>query len=278
MALKVEKVKYEQLHQDCLVMGVLNITPDSFYEASRCLDLNEASEKAWRMFNEGAKILDVGAQSSRPGSKPIGFDEEKKRLWPLLEKLKQDNFPLTISLDTFDPNIANGALSDGLVDWINDIEGLRNTRMREVVATHRAVAVVMHMFETPSTMQHNYHYENVLNDLRQFFQSRLKELEPYDLKLILDPGIGFGKSVEDNLKIIANIDVFHSFDFPLLLGASRKSFIGAVLGQEPNERLEGSLAVASVSCLKGVNIIRTHDVGQTALSVKMCQTIKAHEQ
>lgn len=259
------------LHK-CRVMGILNITPDSFFDGGDFVDPSQAVDRAWSMVDEGADLIDIGAESSRPGAPQISLEEEKKRLFPVLEKLKTENFPLPVSLDSTKPEIIVEACKNGLIQIANDITGLRNPAMVLAVVTHQIPVIIMHMFGNPQTMQDDYHYDDVVTDLIDFFRRRLNDCRLKN-NVVLDPGIGFGKSVAHNLAILSRLNEFQTLGFPLLIGASRKSFIGTALDLEVGERLEGSLAAAAIAVDRGAKMLRVHDVKETVRVVKMVEAI-----
>lgn len=255
------------------VMGVLNLTPDSFSDGGTFVEPARAVEHAWRMKEEGADLIDVGAESTRPGAQDIDEVTERSRLWPILVKLKEENFSLPISLDTSKPTIAQEALEQGLVQIINDVEGLRNPKMVDVVRNNRVPVILMHMFGKPRTMQDDYQYDDVVRDLIQFFRGRLAEANLTE-NVVLDPGIGFGKSVEQNLAIIHRLREFESLECPLLIGASRKSFLGKILDAKVGDRLEGSLAAATLALYNGASMVRVHDVRPTVAALRLVEAIR----
>lgn len=260
-----------------LIMGVLNITPDSFYERSRVQTLEIALERAAKMVEEGADILDVGGQSTRPGSEMIPASEELKRVIPVVSELKKA-FDVPVSVDTFYPEVAEKALEAG-ASLVNDIFGFRFSRMLELLAREKVSAVLMHMKgESPKTMQENPYYSDVIAEISAFFNERLDSFEKAGgevEKLILDPGIGFGKRYEDNLEIIESLSAFKVFGLPILIGHSRKSFIGLALeGLPPEERLEGTLAAGAIAVLKGASILRVHDVKEAKRASRVAFEIK----
>ncbi|MEJ5229232.1 MAG: dihydropteroate synthase [Pseudothermotoga sp.] len=244
-----------------LIMGIVNLTPDSFYEGSR-VDGEKVVDFVAKMVKEGVDIIDVGGESTRPGSERITEEEELNRVIPAVELIKK-NFDVIISVDTYRARVAQEALKIG-VDIINDISALRfDERMTEVLLEYKPAVVLMHMKGEPKTMQENPHYDDVIKELMFFFKERLELMKKLNLadRVIIDPGIGFGKRLEDNLEILRRIDEFKSFKVPILIGASRKSFIGAILdGIPPQERLYGTLAVTAHCVSKKVDIIRVHDV------------------
>lgn len=260
------------LHR-CRVMGILNITPDSFYDGGQFTQLDKAVERAWDMVDQGADILDIGAESSRPGSDSISVDEEKKRLFPLLEKLKNEKYPLPISLDTTKSEVLSEASKNEWVQIANDISGLRDPAMVAVVVANEIPVIVMHMLGTPQTMQKEIAYEDVVIDIIQFFKKRLNDCRLKN-NVVLDPGIGFGKSVKHNLTILNRLNEFQELGFPIMVGASRKSFIGEVLDLPAADRLEGSLAAAAIAVDRGAKILRVHDVQETVRLVKTIEAIR----
>lgn len=263
------------LHR-CRVMGILNVTPDSFYDGGNFLDSSVAVERAWAMVDEGADLIDIGAESTRPGAPEISIEEERKRLIPVLEKLKSENFPLPISLDTSKPEILSEACKGGLIQIANDVTGLRNPAMVLSVVSHQIPVIIMHMVGNPRTMQTEFEYDDVVRDIIDFFKRRLDDCRIKN-NVVLDPGIGFGKDVPHNLALINRLNEFKELGFPLLVGASRKSFIGKVLELDAEERLEGSLAVAAIAVDRGANLVRVHDVKETVRVVRMVEAIKSSE-
>ena len=246
------------------IMGVLNITPDSFSDGGDYFNEKNASRRFEQIEKEGADIIDVGAESSRPGSARLDIEEELKRLekvFPLFEKAS-----VPVSIDTYKAEVAEVALSKGAT-IVNDISALRmDKRMVDVIRHHNCKVVLMHMSGTPETMQKDPYYDNVIREIGDFFEERINFCLSKDIsedKIILDPGIGFGKRQEDNLKILSRLEEFTAYDFPVLVGASRKSFIGKITGEKETDRLDGSIASAIYSYLKGASILRVHDVKQT---------------
>ncbi|HLG18860.1 MAG TPA: dihydropteroate synthase [Bdellovibrionota bacterium] len=261
----------------CRIMGVLNVTPDSFSDGGKYFEPRGAAERAWKIKEEGADILDIGAESTRPGADGISLETEESRLFPVLESLKESNYPLPISLDSRKPEIARRALGSELIQFVNDIEGLRNSKMVEVVRDFRAPVILMHMFGTPETMQKEYAYKNVVEDILEFFRGRLAETGLTE-NVILDPGIGFGKSVGHNLEIVRRLTEFRSLGYPILVGVSRKSFIGKILNVESDQRLEGGLAASALAIERGASILRTHDVLATIRVARMVEAIQGSKE
>ena len=246
-----------------LIMGVINATDDSFYNMSRVGDENSFVERVKSMIEEGVDIIDIGGESSRPGATPIGAKKEIQRVIPLIEKIRKfSNIP--ISVDTYRKITAERAINAG-ADIINDISALRFDEKMAIYAGKGGIPVIlMHMKGTPSNMQKIAGYRDVIAEIKSFFSERIAFAISKGIKrqnIILDPGIGFGKKLKDNLQILKKIESFHEFRLPLLLGTSRKSFIGEVLNQkDPTERLTGTLGTTALGVLKGVQIFRVHDV------------------
>lgn len=256
------------------IMGIINLSPDSFYPASRMPTVSDALKLAERMIEEGADYLDVGAESSRPGAKPISTDEELAILVPLVSHLCRD-FPVSVSVDTYKPGVAQVVLDEG-VAMINDITGLRYPEMAPIIAEYDAGVILMHMLGTPDNMQENIHYENCVQEIKEFLQKGIQTAETAGIKpnrIWVDPGVGFGKLVRHNLEILAQLEVFADLNKPLMLGASRKSFLGKILDLPVAERLEGSLATAVIGVMHGARILRVHDVQETARAVTIAHEV-----
>jgi dihydropteroate synthase len=244
-----------------LIMGVLNVTPDSFSDGGRYLEPGPALERAWQIHAEGADILDIGGESTRPGSDGVTAGEELRRILPVLEKLARD-YPLPISIDTSKAEVAHAALGAG-ASLVNDITALRNEAMAREVAAAGAGVVLMNMRGTPRTMQQIPRSPDILMELELWAQEAVARVFASGVssdKIILDPGIGFGKSVDQNLEIIRNLDRLAGSGFPLMVGTSRKSFIGAILKNPDGNRLWGTGATVAASILAGAHIVRVHDV------------------
>ncbi|MCK4456746.1 MAG: dihydropteroate synthase [Thermoplasmata archaeon] len=253
-----------------LVMGVINVTPDSFSDGGEFLDPEVAIAHAKKLVKEGADILDIGGESSRPGSDTLPAKEELERIVPVLEGII-DDVKVLISVDTCKPRVARKVLDMG-VHIINDITGLTSTELAGVVARHEAGIVIMHMQGTPKTMQKSPRYGDVVADILRFLRERVKRAEKKGIRresIIIDPGIGFGKTAEHNLEIISRLKEFKSLGLPVLVGASRKSFIGKVLDKDVDGRLSGGLAMLSMSIQNGASIVRAHDVRESADAARM---------
>ncbi len=246
-----------------LIMGVINATDDSFYSESRILDEKTLEKRVISMLENGADIIDIGGESSRPGAKQIDEYVEMQRIVPFVKKIREFS-KVPISVDTYRVSTAKVAINSG-ADIINDISALRfDNEMASFAGVNDIPVILMHMKGTPRTMQKNPYYSDVISELKDFFSERIAFAIKKGIKrknIILDPGIGFGKRVVDNLQILKKINLFHSFRLPLLLGTSRKSFIGEVLNQkDPMERLAGTMGTTALGVLKGVHIFRVHDV------------------
>lgn len=260
------------------VMGILNATPDSFFSGSRVQEINKALNKALKMIEDGADILDIGGESTRPGSEPVGVDEEIKRVVPIIEAIRKENKDILISVDTYRAETAKMAIEAG-ADIINDISALTfDENMVKVAKEYNVPVILMHIKGTPKSMQQNPHYDNVLKEVKEYFIERIEFAKNNGInsdKIILDPGIGFGKTYEHNIELIKNIDYFNELNLPILLAVSRKSSIGIALGNVPPEdRLEGTIAVTCYACMKNVDIVRVHDVLENKRALMMMEAIK----
>ncbi|MEM4729422.1 MAG: dihydropteroate synthase [Thermoplasmata archaeon] len=256
------------------VMGVLNVTPDSFSDGGLYLDAKKAVERGVQMVEEGADIIDVGGESTRPGAAPVPASEERRRVVPVIKALAE-RVSVPISIDTKKPAVAAEALDAG-ASIINDVSGLRRGEMVSLAASRGAPVVIMHMRGTPSTMQRNPVYRDVVGEICLFLRRRIeravmKGVDPE--AIIIDPGIGFGKTAEHNLEILARLGEFRGLGRPILVGASRKSFIGKILDLPVEERLEGSLSAAVVAILNGAAIIRAHDVAASVRATRVADAI-----
>jgi dihydropteroate synthase len=245
-----------------LIMGVLNVTPDSFFDGGKHATQGKAVDHAVRMVKDGAHIIDVGGESSRPFSTPVSIDEELNRVIPVIEGIR-DRSDIPISVDTCKARVAREAWMAG-ADIVNDISGLmHDPDMADTVSALKVRVIIMHMQGMPETMQVAPYYDDVISEIDAFFEERIHFAVTKGIErdsIVLDPGIGFGKRVEDNLKIIKHLDVFKKFGLPLLVGTSMKGFIGKVTGSTLRSRVEGTLASIAVSVWNGANIVRVHDV------------------
>ena len=251
-----------------LIMGILNLTPDSFYDGGEYLDNSSVRNHLEAMVNSGADIIDVGAESSKPGSESISLDEEFERINLIIPFLSSFN-DTVFSIDTQKPEIADYALHNGF-SIVNDITG-GDKLMYQIVSNHDSEIVIMHMKGTPETMHINPHYDDVIEDINQYFENKISIAEGVGLlksSIILDPGIGFGKSIDDNYKIINNLLEFKHFDLPILIGTSRKSFL-QYNDDRAESRLTGSIVSMIMSVANGVNIVRVHDVKETVKAIEI---------
>jgi dihydropteroate synthase len=262
-----------------LVMGIVNVTPDSFSDGGQFLDPEAAVAHALQLAGQGAEILDVGGESTRPGALPVDEAEELRRVLPVIEQLAlRVNVP--VSIDTLKTGVARAALAAG-ASIVNDVAAnRRDDALWRVLADTGAGYVCLHMQGTPQTMQANPAYSDVVREVGEFFAERLARLSDCGVtreQVILDPGIGFGKTLEHNLQLLGAMRNFTTFGRPLLLGVSRKSFIGKLLGAELAARLPGALACASLAVAAGVQIIRAHDVAETVQAIRMTEAILAKQ-
>ena len=271
--------KFPLPEEKALVMGIINLSPDSFYGESRCKTVEQALSAAERMLEEGADILDIGAESSRPGSVPITVQEELYHLLPVLIKLVEiSNIP--ISVDTYKSKVAHEVLQSG-ADIINDIKGLQQSEeMAQTISRFQAGVILMHMQGSPETMQDRPQYDDVVTEVFEYLEQSIAiavaaEINPE--KIAIDPGIGFGKTDAHNLMILKNLNRLQELSKPVLLGVSRKSLIGNILNVPIEGRLEGSIAAAVYGLTQGVSIIRTHDVRATRRAVKVAEAIMKEE-
>ena len=259
-------------------MGVLNVTPDSFSDGGQFFDTSAAVKRAHELVRQGADIIDIGGESTRPNAAPVPEAEELHRVLPVIAELAGE-VACPISIDTQKPAVARAALEAG-ASIVNDIAANRSEpEMWEVVAQFGAGYIAMHMQGTPQTMQQAPRYGDVVAEVNQFFEQLLPRLAAAGIRseqTVLDVGIGFGKTLEHNLELLGSLNRFTTFARPVLLGVSRKSFIGKLLGAELHDRLPAALACATLAMEMGVQIIRTHDVAQTHQALRMAEAILAH--
>ncbi len=261
-----------------LVVGILNATPDSFFERSRVPTPSAAVDRALRMVEDGADIIDVGGESSRPGSAPVPEEEETARVIPILEGIRRETDVL-LSVDTTKAAVAAEALAAG-ASMVNDISALRfDPEMAAVVADRGAFVVLMHMQGTPGTMQVDPTYDDVVSDVHAFLGRRIVAATSAGIRrdrIVIDPGIGFGKRLAHNLELLRNIERFTDLGPPVLVGASRKSFLGEILGLPAEERLEGTLAVHAVAVAQGADLIRVHDIQEGRRAADVARRLRRH--
>jgi len=260
-----------------IIMGILNVTPDSFSDGGKYIRVSKAMDRIHRMLQEGAAIIDVGGESTRPNADPVSEEEELNRVIPIFEKAKE-HFPEAIySVDTTKYEVARQSLEMG-VQIVNDVSGLeKEPRLANLCAEYDATYVLMHSQGNPKTMQQNPSYDRVVEDVEHFFVQKIELLQEARVTdIVLDPGIGFGKKMEHNLKLIAQLDTFTKKPFPVLVGASRKSMIGQILdGCPPEERVTGTIAVHYHALMKGAKILRVHDVKEANESIRIFNAIQS---
>jgi dihydropteroate synthase len=261
------------------IMGVLNATPDSFSDGGLHLDADKAVRRAWEIAEEGADILDVGGESTRPGSHPVSATEEMRRVMPVLERL-HGSYPLPISIDTSKPEVAHAALKHG-AGILNDVTGLRaDSALASAAAVHGAALIVVHMRGEPATMQLQPPSADILREIDSWAGKAVATALSCGVsrdRIVLDPGIGFGKTAGQNLKILRNMERMSAIGFPLLVGTSRKSFIGAILRKPPSERIWGTAAAVAASVAFGAHIVRVHDVAAMREVVQVMDAIMVEE-
>jgi dihydropteroate synthase len=259
------------------IMGILNATPDSFSDGGLFFDKHIAVDHALRMIDDGADIIDVGGESTRPGSDPVSVEEEIRRTIPIIKAIS-NKIKVPISIDTYKSEVAKQAIDAG-ASIVNDISGLRfDNKMAAVAAEYKVPVIVMHIKGKPNDMQTNPSYEALIPEIMDYLRESIKVAVDNSIpedRIIIDPGIGFGKTFEHNLEIIKNLRQFTLLGKPILIGVSRKAFIGKILADAPpHERLEGTTAAVAVSIMNGANIVRVHDVKEMARVVKVVDAIK----
>ena len=266
---------YSSLRVRTVIMGILNVTPDSFSDGGLYADAADPIAHGVMMVEEGADVIDVGGESTRPGAEPVSAEEEMRRVVWVIETLARET-QVPISVDTYKPEVAHAALSAG-ASIINDITGLADERMRTLAAERKAPVIIMHMQGTPRSMQENPVYDDVVSEIMAFMRERIASAVEAGLPreyIILDPGIGFGKTAEHNLEIIRKLGDFKSLGLPILIGTSRKAFIGKALGGvPPTERIFGTAATVAVGIMNGANIIRVHDVKEMSQVARMTDAV-----
>lgn len=258
------------------VMGILNITPDSFYAGSRMQTETEIARRVTQIIAEGAGIIDIGAYSSRPNAENVSVKEEMERLRAGLEILYKVQPDAIVSVDTFRADVARMCVEEYGVAIINDIAaGEMDEEMFRIVARLNVPYIMMHMQGTPQSMQQHPHYDNLLKDIFQYFARKVQQLRDLGMKdIILDPGFGFGKTLEHNYELLSHLEEFRIFELPLLVGVSRKSMIYRLLGTTPQEALNGTTVLDTICLLKGANILRVHDVREAVETVKIVEAMK----
>lgn len=264
------------LGQRTVLMGIINVTPDSFYDGGRRVDADRAIADGLGLIEAGADIIDIGGESTRPGARPVSAEEELERVLPVIRGLRHVA-KVPISIDTYKSRVAREALDEG-ADIVNDVSALRfDDEMAALAAAERVPVVLMHMLGTPRTMQTEPRYDNVLREVIDFLAERIQFAARAGIErqnIIVDPGIGFGKTLDHNLALLRGLPAFAALGQPLLVGASRKAFIGRILGTEADERLEGSLAAAVAAVMGGAEIVRVHDVKETQRAIRVADAIR----
>ncbi len=266
--------------QKTYVMGILNVTSDSFSDGGLFLDESSAIERAIRMEDEGADIIDIGGESTRPGSEPVSLEEELKRTIPVIEAIS-GKLRIPVSIDTYKSEVARRAIEAG-ASMVNDISGLRfDPEMAPVLSQYDVALVLMHIKGTARNMQENPVYTDLFSEITDYLKEGINIATESGIareRIVIDPGIGFGKTPEHNLQIINNLDRFSLLCRPVLIGTSRKSFIGRILNNAPpSERLQGTAAAVAISVMKGADIVRVHDVREMARVVKVADAVRREE-
>ena len=265
--------KLLQKNKKPLIMGILNVTPDSFSDGGYFIDPKKAIQHAELMINDGVDLIDIGAESTRPGAKVVEIKEERERIEPVIKAIKK-NFQVPISIDTYKPEIMKLGIDLG-VEMINDIFSLRKPGSIDVVSNSNVTLSLMHMKGNPQNMQNNPSYKNVVEEVREFLQDRINICEESGIdksRIVVDPGFGFGKTYENNLKLFQSLDKLKRLSKPLLIGVSRKSMIRNIVGNQENDIIQASAIMAALSVLKGANIIRVHDVEETKIALKILES------
>jgi dihydropteroate synthase len=258
------------------VMGIVNVTPDSFSDGGKFFDADRAAAHGERLAAEGADVLDIGGESTRPGAEPVGIEEELRRVIPVIQKLRA-KISIPISIDTLKSEVARAALDAG-ADIVNDVTALEaDAEMAALVAREGVPVILMHMQGTPRTMQRSPTYDDVVEEVRDYLKRRVDYAVERGVaveNIVIDPGIGFGKNLEHNLALLRGLPALADAGLPLLVGASRKAFIGRLLDAGPEERLEGSLAAAVAAALAGANMIRVHDVKEAVRALRVADALR----
>jgi dihydropteroate synthase len=266
--------EYTLRFEKTLIMGILNVTPDSFSDGGLFDKVETAVAHGKKMVSDGADLIDIGGESTRPGAAPLSEKEELGRILPVLTQLLHE-VSAPISIDSYKPHVADTCLKAG-AHLINDVTGMTNPDMRKIVAKHQAPVVLMHMKGTPKTMQQNPTYQDLFGEITAFFREQIIKIRKEGIQqIIIDPGIGFGKALKHNLQVLKHLDIFKTLGCPICVGPSRKSFIGTITGLSANERLEGTLAAATIAILNGANIVRVHDVKECKRAVQVIDAIRS---
>ena len=260
-----------------LVMGIVNVTPDSFSDGGKFFSPEVAISHASKLITQGADIIDIGGESTRPGAEQVSESEELKRVIPVIEKIRTDNPTILISIDTTKASVAKHAVEAG-ADIINDVSGLSfDNNMIGIVESFNIPVVIMHMKGNPKNMQLNPKYKDIVNEILDFFKMKIKTAIQSGINrsmIILDPGIGFGKTVEHNFELLSRLNEFNVLELPIMIGPSRKSFIGITLDLPPEDRVEGTAAAVSAGVMNGASIVRVHDVKSMKRVVRIIEKVR----
>ena len=264
------------IEKQSLIMGILNVTPDSFSDGGKYLEKNNAINHALAMIDNGADIIDVGGESTRPFSDPVSLDEEISRVIPVIEGIRKES-DVCISIDTTKSEVATAALNSG-ASLINDVSAMEvDPLMIDVALKFDCPIIIMHMKGTPKNMQDNPQYESLISDIKDYLQERVDFIVSKEInskKIVIDPGIGFGKTVENNFEILSKLNKFNKLELPLLIGPSRKSFIGLTLNLSPEDRVDGTAATVAIGVNNGARIVRVHDVEKMKRVVTITERIR----
>ncbi len=265
------------MKQGFKIMGVINVTPDSFSDGGKYLNTDKALAHAMQLIEQGAHIIDIGGESTRPGASAVSVEEEINRVVPVIQALRMKNAKITISIDTSKPEVMQAAIQVG-ANFINDVNALQAQGALEVAAKYDIPVCLMHKQGQPKTMQNKPEYRDVLIEVMDFFEKKVDNCLSAGIKaknIILDPGIGFGKTLEHNLVLLKNINKLKSLSYPILIGVSRKTMIGEILNAEVGDRLYGSLAIAQFAYTQGAQIFRVHDVKATSDLLKVTKILNS---
>jgi len=257
-----------------VVMGILNVTPDSFSDGGRFNQQDAALKHALQMQQQGAEVVDIGGESTRPGAMPVSLDEELERVIPAIEKIRE-NSDIAISIDTSKPEVMQAAITAGAA-MVNDVNALHAEGALDVCVRHQVAVCLMHKQGNPLTMQHNPHYRNVVDEIKQYLVDRANICTEAGLpaeKICIDPGFGFGKTLENNLSLLNEMQQFCTLGYPVLVGVSRKSMFGQLLNRNVEERLVASTSAAVIAYQKGARFFRVHDVAETCDALKLCEAV-----
>ena len=263
--------------RETLVMGIVNVTPDSFSDGGQFFSPEVAISHASNLIGQGADIIDIGGESTRPGAEQVSESEELKRVIPVIEKIRTDNPTILISIDTTKASVAKHAVEAG-ADIINDVSGLSfDNNMIGIVESFNIPVVIMHMKGNPQNMQLNPEYKDIVNEILDFFKMKITIAIQSGINrsmIILDPGIGFGKTVEHNFELLSRLNEFNVLELPIMIGPSRKSFIGITLDLPPEDRVEGTAAAVSAGVMNGASIVRVHDVKSMKRVVRIIEKVR----